>query len=409
METSEEKAVNAVFKVPAAEIENRIGALQQRLERRGLDAALIVQRVDLFYFTGTAQTGWLYIPAEGPPLLGIRRHAQRAAEETPLESVIPLGSVREMPGTIRKRYGRLPSRLGLEMDVLPVRDYRFVREILEMPQVEDISTEILRQRAVKSTWEIEQIQHTAALSRRTFDYLQRILTPGLTEMEFAAMGEAHARRIGHAGRLRSRHFLAEVYPWHVLSGPNSGKPGLLDSPFSGSGTSAAFPCGAGNRRLRPNEPILVDFGWVYNGYHMDETRMFVMGDLPRPVREACRAAVAIHDAALESARPGMKSGALFDLTVAVADKLGYSASFLGPPSSKVRFVGHGVGLELVEPPLIAAQHTDPLLPGTVLALEPKLCFEGRFGVGIESVVQITDRGCRLLSRVPVKVFEVPLE
>ncbi|HHP7235548.1 MAG TPA: M24 family metallopeptidase [Desulfobacterales bacterium] len=399
--------MDAPFRVPATEIENRIDGFQARLSERGLEAALIVQRVDLFYFTGTAQNGLLYVPAKGTPMLGIRRQLERAREETPLEQVVALSRVREMPQRIRQGYGRLPLRLGLELDVLPVRDYRFLREIFEMPQVEDISDWILQQRAVKSAWEIKQMQNTAARSRHTFDYLQQILEPGLTEMEFAAMGEAHARKYGHAGRLRSRHFQSEVYPWHVLSGPNSGKPGLLDSPFSGAGTSAAFPCGAGNRRMRAGEPILVDFGWVHNGYHVDETRMFAIGDLPEPVQKAYQATVTVHDALLEAARPGMKSGALFELAVTVADRLGYSNFFPGTAAGKVRFVGHGIGLELVEPPLIAAHRSDPLLPGTVFALEPKLCFEGHFGVGIESVFQMTKTDCQLLSRVPVKLFQVP--
>jgi len=391
--------------VPRVEIETRIASLQQALAAQGLDAALIVQRMDLYYYTGTAQNGLLYVPAEGPPLLAIRRHAPRAVAESPLKLVIPLTRMRDLPVRIRQQFGRLPRRLGLEMDVLPVRDYRFFRDLFEKPQTEDVSSRILQQRAVKSAWEIEQIRITAAKSRRTFEYLQQILKPGLTEMEFAALGEAQARRIGHAGKLRARHFLAEVYPWHVLSGPNSGKLGLLDSPFSGAGTSAAFPCGAGDRRLQPHEPILVDFGWVFNGYHVDETRMFVIGDLPKPIRTACRAAIEIHDAALDFARPGMKAGELFDRIVDVADSLGYADSFLGPSGAKVRFVGHGIGLELVEPPLIAAGRSDTLLPGTVFALEPKLCVEDQYGVGIESVLQITDNGCRRLSRVPVKIFE----
>lgn len=395
------------FRVPDSEIAARIGAFQKSLAGRGLDAALVVQRVDLFYFSGTAQSGILYIPAEGPPLLGIRRHYPRARSETGLQQVVPLDSVRQIPAHVRKQYGRLPRRLGLEMDVLPVREYRFFREIFDHPQVEDASRLILGQRSVKSAWEIDQMRRTAAMSCSTFARLQQILEPGLTEMEFAAMGEAYARKLGHAGQLRSRHFLAEAYPWHVLSGPNSGKLGLLDSPFSGAGTSVAFPCGAGSRRLRSHEPILVDFSCVLNGYHADETRMFAVGSLPKTVTAACRAVIEIHDAVLESARPGMKAAALFDRTVSLADKLGYSDWFLGPPNRKVEFVGHGIGLELVEPPLIARNRSDPLVPGTVFALEPKMCFEGRFGVGIESVFQMTSDGCRLLSRVPVKIFENP--
>jgi Xaa-Pro aminopeptidase len=223
-------------------------------------------------------------------------------------------------------------------------------------------------------------------------------------MEFAGMFEAHARRLGHGGQLRVRNPQTEGYPWHVLSGRSGGMVGLLDSPASGEGTSAAFPVGAGAKRLAADEPIMVDLGSVMNGYHLDETRMFAIGRMPAKALHASRTAVEIHDALLERARPGAALGELYDHAWALARAAGLADAFLGPPGHKTAFIGHGIGLELIEPPIIARGRDLPLEPGMVFALEPKLVYAGEFAAGIESVFVVTETGSRLISRVPVEIF-----
>ncbi len=392
------------FRVPAGEIAGRLARLQEAMQAAGLEAVFLVQTVDRFYFSGTAQDAFLFVPAEGPPLLFVRRFAPRAREESPLAEILPIESVRRIPVLLKERLGRLPARLGLELDVLPVNDFRFWRGLLEPRECPDASPLLLRLRGRKSAWEIARLEETAEMSARTFAHMREILAPGLTEMEFASRAEAYARGLGHAGLLRVRGFNALGYPGHVLSGPNGGRPGMLDAPASGSGTSCAFPAGAGPRRLRPREPILVDFGSVKNGYHLDEARMFAIGGLPPEEHSACRAAILIHDRLIAAARPGVTAGALFEEALRLAGEMGLAEAFLGPPGHKVRFVGHGIGLELVEPPFLARGHKTPLEEGMVFALEPKLVFEGRFAAGVESVFVVTAAGGRLISRVPVDVF-----
>ncbi len=392
------------FRVPAAEIEDRLARLQQAIGAEDLEAAFLVQTVDRFYFSGTAQDAFLFVAAEGPPLLFVRRHVPRARAESPLSEILPIESVRRIPELLKKRFGRLPARLGLELDVLPVNDFRFFRDLLAPQDIRDISPRILRLRSRKSAWEIAQLEATAEMSCRTFDFMRRLLAPGMTEMEFAAQAEAFSRRWGHAGVLRVRGFNALGYPGHVLSGPNGGRPGLLDAPATGSGTSCAFPAGAGPRRIRRNEPVLVDFGSVKNGYHLDEARMFAVGGMPEEAMAACRAAIALHDRLIAAAHPGVTGAALFEQAVAFAAAMGYQESFLGPPGHQVRFVGHGIGLELVEPPFLARGHETPLEEDMVLALEPKFVFKDRFAAGVESVFRVTPDGGRLVSRIPVEVF-----
>jgi Xaa-Pro aminopeptidase len=223
-------------------------------------------------------------------------------------------------------------------------------------------------------------------------------------MEFAGMFETYARKLGHAAQVRVRHYQTEGYPWHVLSGPSGSMPGLLDSPASGTGTSAAFPVGAGHKRLIAGEPIMVDLGSVLNGYHMDETRMFAIGSMPDKAMRTSLAAIEIHNSILEMAKPGATLGELFDFSVRLTEKLGLAESYLGPPGHKVSFIGHGIGLEIVEPFIIARNRHDQLEPGMTLALEPKFVCENEFTAGVESVFVVTENGTRLISTVPVEIF-----
>ena len=394
----------ALFKIPASEIERRIQNLQASMQQSEIEGFLIVQRVDLLYFAGTAQNGFLYVPAHGNPLLLIKRYAPRAREESSIDNIIEITSPKEVPGRIIDIYGRLPKAMAFELDVLPVTHFNFYKQLFPVKTHLDGSSLIHGVRSVKSPWEIEQIENTARLSARTFQYIQDHLKEGYTEMEFAGMFEAFARKIGHGGKLRVRDYQSEVYPWHVLSGPNGGKMGLLDSPFSGEGTSVAFPVGAGFRKMAAHEPILIDLGFIYNGYHMDETRMFAIGSMHKKAMDASMAAIEIHDAILDAAKPGIPINRLYEISVDRAKALGYRETFLGPPGYKVSFVGHGIGLDLVEQPIISVKNKTPLQPGMTLCIEPKINFINEFGTGVESAFMITETGSRIISRVPKKVF-----
>ena len=396
------------FKVPESEISARVAKIQQEMAEKEIDGIFINQRVDLFYFTGTAQNGFLYIPADGEPLLCIKKYLPRAQKESPLKRILEIDSLKEIPGLIRDCYGRLPRTMGLEFDVLPVKQFNFYRTLFPVKEFVDASPHIFKARMIKSDWEIEQMEKTAELSRDTFAYAKETIRPGFTELEFAGIMETYSRRHGHGAQLRIRDYQTEGFPWHILSGISGGIVGLLDSPVSGEGTSAAFPCGAGSKLLNADEPIMIDFGTVMNGYHIDETRFFAVGSMPERAKNACLAAIEIHNRILDKAKPGMPLSELFRFSVDLAGKLGYADQYLGPPGEKVVFIAHGIGLELVEPPFIAKGKHDLLEAGMTFALEPKMIFEGEFSAGVESVFLVTEKGCRLISKVPVEIFIVRL-
>ena len=392
------------FRVPASEIDSRTLKLQKELQAGDIDGLFIVQRVDLFYFSGTAQNGFMYIPADGVPLLFIKQYLPRAKEESSIDNIIKINSIKDIPGLLIDHFGKMPGTIGFELDVIPVNDFTFYQSLFPSSNWVDASPLILKLRRYKSEWEISQMENTAAMTCRTFEYIRSTIQPGISEMEFAGMFETFARKLGHGANLRVRHYQTEGYPWHVLSGKSGGMVGLLDSPASGTGTSAAFPVGAGHKKICAAEPVMIDLGSVLNGYHMDETRMFAIDAMPQRAMDAGLVAIEIHNSVLEKAKPGITVGELFEHSVQLATTRGYETSYLGTPGHKVTFIGHGIGLELIEPYIVARNRNHLLEPGMTFALEPKLVYENEFAAGVESVFLVTESGARLISKVPVEVF-----
>ncbi len=134
------------FKVPAAEIKARTLNIQKELQQSDIDGLFIVQRVDLFYFSGTAQNGFMYLPAESEPLLFIKQYFPRAEMESSVPNIIKIESVKEIPGLIADYCGRMPDRLGFELDVIPVNDFRFYQSLFEVKKCVDASADILKVR-----------------------------------------------------------------------------------------------------------------------------------------------------------------------------------------------------------------------------------------------------------------------
>jgi len=392
--------------VPEAEIATRITRLQNHLSREDIEAALVIYKMDYFYFSGTAQNALLYVPREGTPLLMVIRDIDRAREESPLQQIVPLDSPKNVPKKIRKFYGALPRKIGLEFDVLPVRDYFAYQQLFPKTELVDTARIIKMVRMKKSPFEITQMKKAGEIGKKVFEEGRNILKEGMSELEFGALLEVAAKKLEHEGLVRMRSLNYEAYTWHVLSGPSGSMVSQADSPMGGQGLSPAFPVGAGTRMIQPHEPVLVDYGFCYNGYLVDQTRIYSIGELPDKYVRAYEASRKIERLVLENARPGAICGEIFQKTVELANALGYEESYLGVPGKKTTFVGHGIGLENNEIPFIAAQQPFSLEEGTTIAVEPKMVFPGEGAVGIENTVVVTAHGAEKLTICDDRILQI---
>jgi Xaa-Pro dipeptidase len=381
---------------PREEIQSRIVSFQNILEKNNLEAALIHQDVDLFYLSGTMQQAFLFIPCQGQPLLLVRKDLARAQAECPLSFIEPLPTVNKLAHTLIQSGYKLPDRIGLEMDCLPVRTYQFLKERLGWKEEKDISLGLRQLRAVKSDFEISIMRRAGEIGRRLYQTVPALLKEGLTEMDLAGLMVQKALTLGDQNILRSRGFNSAAFNWHVISGDSGTFQSRNDAPFAGLGLSPAFPMGAGLKTIQAREPVLIDFGNCFNGYQADQTRMFSIGTPSGEFLNAHEALKEIEGHLLEHLRPGNSAESLYRMALEYAKKLGYEDSFLGPPGQKVKYVAHGLGLEIDEFPFLAQGHNYPLQGGMTLALELKIVLD-KAAIGFENTVVILEDGVEKLT------------
>ncbi|MDF9408955.1 MAG: Xaa-Pro dipeptidase [Pelotomaculum sp. PtaB.Bin013] len=380
---------------PKFELERRIKNLQDILKRQGIDGAMIIQNVDVFYFAGTMQRAHLFIPADGLPVLMVKRSFIRASEESALENIIHLENPKEMVAVL-KSFGYGPFNiLGFELDVLPVVQYQRYHKLFEKTKIIDVSPYIRSLRMVKSPYELGIINESAGLNQEIYGFIRENIREGITELELAGDVEAACRKRGHIGMHRLRGFNQELGYGHLMSGSNLAVSSYFDGPTGGRGPDPSFPQSAGYKLIGKNEPVLVDYGFVYDGYIVDQTRIFCIGKLPDHLVRAYSVAYKIQERIKTLAKPGVMCAELYDSALEIAEASDFGEHFMGYPE-RVSFIGHGVGLELDEMPVVAAGIKTPLEEGMVLAIEPKFVFQDG-AVGIENTFVVTADGLKTLT------------
>ncbi len=391
---------------PAAELESRLIRFQDALRGRGLDAAIVVGNVDLFYLTGTMQQGHLLVPAQGEPQLLVRKDPERARRESQLTDVASLSSFRELPAALARLGVPDSPRIALELDILPVVLFRRYEALFSDARIEDCGLLLRELRAVKSDYELDRLRVSATLADEVVRSAAEFLREGITELQLSAHIEGAARAAGHSGFNRMRAFNQEMLLVHVYAGPDAGMASYLDGPFAGEGLSPAVPQGAGRRMIRRGEPVVVDFGGVTDGYIVDQTRVLSVGPLPDDLAAAYQACLDIQEVVAQAARAGVVAGDVYSAALAAAERRGLTERFMGASPNQVSFVGHGVGLEIDELPIMARGVDTYLEERNVVASEPKLIFPGRGAVGVENTWVVRPHGLERLTLCSDRVWEV---
>ena len=226
-----------------------------------------------------------------------------------------------------------------------------------------------------------------------------LLQAGKSEVALAGELEGYARSLGHQGIVRMRLWGSELFYGHLLSGPAAAVPSYLASPTGGRGVSPLISQGAGFKKIGRDETILVDYVFAWQGYLADHARIFCIGSLPDELLRAHEAMLEIQEQARAIALPGAVTGEIYEQMVAWAEELGLAGSFMGAGDRKIRFTGHGIGLELDEFPFLAKGQKMTLEKGMIIALEPKAVLPGAGVVGIENTHVVTEQGLETLTKM----------
>ncbi len=383
---------------PGSEIEARIDRFQTALGKQDLDGALILLNSDMFYFTGTVQNSVLYVPVQGDPLLMVKKSLHRAQTESPLKHIIPIKSPKEIAGIINDQFAN-PVKIGLTLDVLPVNLYNTYKKMLPDALFSDVSPLIKDTRAIKSPYEIALIQNSFQVIDEAFSAVPAFLREGMREVEAAALFEAEMRKRGYSNCCKMRAFNQELFFGNLCTGNSGAFPSFFDGPVGGMGVSPSQPQGAGWKTIQRNEVIYIDYTCVLQGYTADQTRIFCIGELTPRLVKAYEDALFIEAEIIKAMKPGIPAEEPYLLAVKIAGELGYKDHFMGYKEDQVKFIGHGIGLELDEWPILAKGLTTPVMPGMTFALEPKFVFpEG--AIGTESSFVMTEKGPEQLSVTP---------
>jgi Xaa-Pro dipeptidase len=384
---------------PKSEIDNRIKRLQTQMGE--MTGAIFFHAVDMCYFSGTAQDGLIYVPKEGEPTIMVKRSLERVRQESPFE-VKQLKNLRNLKADLGIPSGAV---IGLEFDVLPFSIYSRVAIALGDAKIIDVSELAKHIRSVKSDFELGLLKEAAKILDAGISSVPDRLKEGMRDIDLACHIESVMRSMGHQGSLRFRRFNSIVPLGHVMSGPDAAAPSFLASPTGGRGTSLIFPQGAGFKKIKRGEPIFVDMVGIYNGYIADATRIFSIGKLSRELEDAYLASVEIETAVAHELHPGKTGRDLFELSEAVAKQLGYDDYLGGPVGNKCGFIGHGVGLELDEYPVLASvDHR--IEENMAIAIEPKMIYPGVGVVGIEDTFLTTSNGAKRLNCLSQEIWQV---
>ncbi|MFW6136252.1 MAG: M24 family metallopeptidase [Chloroflexota bacterium] len=395
---------------------HRLTELQRRLVEAGMDAAVLLHPRDVLYYAGTARpVSLLVVPQPGsatdqppgvPPeaVLFVRRGLRYAREEATLERVQPMEGLSSVTRAVRE-LGVDEGVLGVELDVTPAQLTRRLEEAFAGWELVDASSLVLDQRAVKEEGEIEATRRAAAAADAGHRRLARVARAGMTELELVAEVERAMRLAGHEGYQPLRHPGARGGGMLLASGENLTVRGGHGLVVTGAGLSPGTPYGASRRRLRHGDLIVLDTGSCCAGYTGDESRTFVVGPSTEEQRALFGVTREAEEAALEAVGADVPIGEVYAAVEAVVSR-GVEPFFGAGSLTLPGFVGHGIGLELDEPPVLWPGEEAPLRAGMVLAIEIEVSSRERgMMTKLEDTVVVRSGGYERLTDAPRDLIE----
>ncbi len=379
------------------ESNSRIARLRAAMDR--LDpqwgTVLLVGRVNQYYFTGSMQDGLLVVRRDGPAVYFVRRSFDRACAEADLSDVRPMDGYRDAA----KALGAECRRTYLETEIATVAVVERLKRAFAMEAVLPVDRTVLEVRMIKSVYEIACMEEAGRLHRRFLDdVLPGLLEEGMSEVDLTGRVYDEMLRFGGHGVARFSMFQNEVGTGQIAFGESGLVRTSFDGPGGGLGMSPAVPfIGSRERCLRVGDLVFVDCGFGIDGYHSDCTQVYRFG--AEPTEEMVRLhgiCIAVEREAAEALRPGGIPSAIYEQALRrVGPEL--ESHFMGFEGQRAKFLGHGIGLHLDEPPVLAKGFDQPLVEGVTIALEPKIGIAGVGMVGVEDTYVVTPEGGRCLT------------
>lgn len=383
------------------ELKLRRDKIRVLMAQRQIDAALITCNVNLIYTYGRVVSGYLYLPLNEPARLFIKRPNNIEGEH-----VHPIRKPEQLPELLKECGLPLPTKLMLEGDELPFSEYNRLAACFPEAEVVPCGTELIRRaRAVKTPIELEMFRRSGVAHAKAYEQIPSVYKTGMTDRQLSIEIERLMRLEGCLGIFRVFGQSMEIFMGSLLAGNNAAVPSPYDFALGGEGLDPSIPGGVNGTLLQAGQSFMVDMGGNFNGYMGDMSRVFSVGKLPEKAYAAHQTCLEIQEAVVAKAKPGAVCEDLYNTAIEMVTKAGFADYFMGV-GQKARFIGHGIGLEINEMPVLAPRMKMELEPGMVFALEPKIVLPEIGPVGVENSWAVTVEGVEKLTKGGEEIVEV---
>ena len=382
------------------ELELKWRRIQQAMRQEEADGCLLTMNMNLYYVSGQVFNGYFYLPAEGRPYWFVKR---LTIPET--NQVHVIRKPEQIPDFFRDLNLAMPRKLLLEADELSYNEYIRLQHVFRAEATGNASALIRHIRMIKTPWEIEQMRISARKHEAVYREIPACYRPGMRDIELQIEIEKRMRVHGYLGYFRAFGSNMDIFMGSLLAGENAGEPSPFDFALGGTGMHASGPLGANGTLLREGTTVMADMSGNYTAYQTDMTRVFSIGKLPDRAYRVHRVALEIQARMERTAKPGVPCAELYRDALAMAGQEGLEDCFMGT-RFQAKFVGHGVGLEINELPVLTTRSKDILQPGMTFAFEPKFVLAGIGAVGIENTFLVTDSGVEKMTLLDENIIEL---
>lgn len=375
----------------------RCEKIQSALRTSHADAILLNTNANLYYASGRVFSGYVYVPAEGEPHYFVRRPVGLKGD-----TVHYIHKPEQIPALLAEAGLPIPRCVALEWDA---SHGDFTRLAAVFPDVEVVNgSAVMRAvRSVKTNYELALLQESAVKHAEVYRRIGSVFREGMTDIELQIEIERLLRLHGNLGLFRINGQSMEIFMGNVICGDNADSPTPYDFAMGGAGLSCSIPVGANGSLIRPGMTVMVDMCGNFTGYMTDMTRVYSVGELSAEAARAHACSIEIHRAVARMGRSGVAAADLYRLAVQIAQDAGLDDYFMGH-TQKAGFVGHGVGIEVNEAPVLAPRSKDLLVENQVIALEPKFVIPHVGAVGIEDTYVVTPEGMKAITSAPIEIL-----
>lgn len=372
-----------ILLLPADEAARRVEGLRRRMDAAKTDAILVSDNANIYYLTGRVFSGYVYVPSAGPVIYFVRRPVELDGD-----FVVYIRKPEEITATIGLN---MPATIGLELDTEPYSSVTRLSKIFPGAQLSNASAILRQARAVKTDYEIDMLRKSGVKHVHVYSEIPRLYQPGMSDLDLQIEIERLSRMQGCLGQFRISGSTMELYMGNVLVGENADSPSPYDFAMGGAGCDPSLPVGADGTPIAPGHTVMVDMNGNFNGYMTDMTRVYALGEIEELALKAHRCSIEIHRRLVEMMVAGTPAKALWEEAEAIVKTQGLHNYYMGH-RQHAGFIGHGVGIEINELPVIAPRSRDILAEGNVIALEPKFVIPKVGAVGIENTYAMLPDG-----------------